>query len=95
MRIAVRLISLDGAPPPGFDDGGDGFVEAADDATLSQVLARLGLPADETYATLVNGEPVAAGARARRRLGPGDSLTVFPPIKGGAGRAGRRMPRRT
>jgi len=84
VKIPVRLISIDGRPPPGFDADGAGTVEAADGASVAEVLAGLGLPADEDYAALVNGEPVAAAERSKRRLGPGDSLTVFPPIKGGA-----------
>ncbi|MBI2586127.1 MAG: hemerythrin domain-containing protein [Rhodospirillales bacterium] len=90
MRIPVKLISVDGPPPPGFDDAGDGSIEAADGASLADVLAKLGLAADEAYATLVNGEPVAAAERRRRRLKAGDSLTVFPPIKGGALDRGQR-----
>jgi len=92
MRIPVKLISVDGPPPPGFDDAGSGGIETADGATLADVLARLGLPAGEAYATLINGEPVAAGERPRRRLKPGDSLTVFPPIKGGGQGGGRPRP---
>lgn len=94
MRIAVKLISVEGRPPPGFDDAGDGSMEAADGATLAQVLAKLGLPADEAFATLINGEPVAAAERAMRRLKPGDALTVFPPIKGGLDRGQSRERRR-
>lgn len=83
MRIAVKLVSLDGRPPAGFGDDGEGALEVAAGATLADALRSLGLPSDEPYATLLNGEPVAAGARGRRRLAPGDALTVFPPIKGG------------
>ncbi|MGH6662765.1 MAG: sulfur carrier protein ThiS [Rhodospirillales bacterium] len=92
MRIPVKLISLQGPPPPGFDEAGDGSIEAAAGATLADVLRGLGLPADEAFATLINGEPVAASERYRRRLKAGDALTVFPPIKGGAG--GAASPRR-
>ena len=83
MKIAVRLVSIEGGPPAGFGPDGEGSVEAAEGATLLDVLDGLKLPRDEPYATLVNGEPVAAPERARRRLRPGDALTVFPPIKGG------------
>ena|GEM_PF-264604 len=89
MKIPVRLISIDAPPPPGFDDAGEGAVELDHGASLADALRRLGLPADEPYATLVNGEPVAAGERRRRRLAAGDQLTLFPPIKGGRGHAGR------
>lgn len=91
MKIAVKLVAIDGRPPPGFDDEGEGVVEARAGASLAEVLAGLGLPADEPYAALVNGEPVAAAERPKRRLGPGDSLTVFPPIKGGAAPAAAHL----
>lgn len=84
MKIPVRLISVDASPPPGFDNDGSGAIEVKDGASLADALRALGLPADEAYATLVNGEPVAAAARPGRRLKPSDALTVFPPIKGGA-----------
>ena len=90
MRIPVRLISLQGPPPPGFDEAGDGSIEVAAGASLADALAGLGLPADEAFATLVNGEPVAAAARRRWRLKAGDALTVFPPIKGGGLDRGQR-----
>lgn len=77
------MISVRGRMPPGFDDGGDGVVEAADGATVADVLSALGLPADEDYVALVNDEPVPPATRARRVLAGGDALTVFPPIKGG------------
>ncbi|MFQ5763892.1 MAG: MoaD/ThiS family protein [Rhodospirillales bacterium] len=83
MRVPVKLISVHGRLPPGFDDDGDGVVEAADGATLADVLGALDLPWDEDYVTLVNDEPVPPAKRARRVLAGGDALTVFPPIKGG------------
>jgi sulfur carrier protein ThiS len=92
MKIPVRLVSIEGASAARFGDDGEGVVEAADGATLLDVLDALKLPRDEPYATLVNGEPVAAKDRARRRLEPGDELTVFPPITGGRGGRTRRRP---
>ncbi len=83
MKLKVKLISIQGRPPPGFDADGEGTVEAADGATLADVLAAMGLPEDEDYVTLVNDEPVAAKARPKRILEPTDSLVIFPPIKGG------------
>jgi sulfur carrier protein ThiS len=83
VKIAVKLISIEGGPPEGLGPDGDGDLEVAAGTTLAQLLARLGLPDDEPYVTLVNDQPVAAPERRTRRLEAGDSVTVFPPIKGG------------
>ncbi|MEE9317147.1 MAG: MoaD/ThiS family protein [Rhodospirillales bacterium] len=83
MKIAVKMISIQGPAPPEFDADGNGVVEAAPDATLADVLSAMGLPENEAYVTLVNDDPVPAKDRAGRRLDPADRLTIFPPIKGG------------
>ena len=83
MKLKVKLISIQGELPPDFDVDGEGTVEAADGATLADVLAAMGLPEDEDYVTLVNDDPVAANARPKRILESTDRLTIFPPIKGG------------
>ena len=87
MKIPVKLISIQGPPPPEFDEDGNGVVEAAPDATLADVLSAMGLPGNEAYVTLVNDDPVPPKERANRRLDPADRLTVFPPIKGGQANA--------
>ena len=83
MKIRVKLISLQGPPPPGFDEVGNGALEAAQGATLGDLLERLELPGNETYVTLINGEPVPQNRRAARTVSADDTLTIFPPIKGG------------
>ncbi len=83
MKLKVKLISIQGEFPPGFDSDGEGTVEAAPGATLADVLAAMGLPEDEAYVTLVNDDPVPDDKRPKRILEPTDSLTIFPPIKGG------------
>jgi sulfur carrier protein ThiS len=87
MKVNVKLLALPAGAVPGLDGGREGTVEAADGATVGELVARLGLGKPESYLTLVNGDPVAAGQRRRRRLADNDTLTVFPPIKGGRQRA--------
>ena len=38
MKIRVKLISLPGPPPPGFDEDGNGTLEAAQGSTLGDLL---------------------------------------------------------
>ena len=83
MKIRVKLISLPGPPPPGFDEDGNGTLEAVQGSTLGDLLERLKLPGNETYVTLINGEPVSRDRRSERTVRDGDTLTIFPPIEGG------------
>ena len=83
MKIRVKLISVEGPAPPGFDENGEGTVVAAEGAMLADIVDALGLSPLEPYVTLVNDQPVPADERAGRAVAPGDTLTIFPPIKGG------------
>ncbi len=83
MKIRVKLISVQGPPPPGFDKDGNGALEAAQGATLGDLLERLELPGHEPYVTLINGEPVPQDRRSARTVCTDDTLTIFPSIKGG------------
>lgn len=83
MKLHVKLIWLASRTVPTLNDGGEGTIETDDGATLADVLDGLGLPGDESYAALVNGTVIPPGERGAHRMGERDSLTVFPPIKGG------------
>ncbi|MFQ5785083.1 MAG: MoaD/ThiS family protein [Alphaproteobacteria bacterium] len=83
MRIRVRLIAIAARRASAGQAGGEAVVDLAEGATPDDALAALELPGDEAYVTLVNGETVPPGARAARRLKENDTLTVFPPLKGG------------
>jgi molybdopterin converting factor small subunit len=48
---------------------------------VDEVVCRLGIPADMTRVVLVNGKDAEPG----HRLGPGDSIAIFPPLMGGRG----------
>jgi sulfur carrier protein len=56
--------------------------EPAGGPTLETVLGRLGL-AERVVATALNGQFVAAPARARTPVQPGDRVEVLAPMQGG------------
>ena len=83
MKIAVRLVSLDGSLPPGFDASGEGSLDLADGTSLAFMLNSLKLPPEGAYAALVNGQTIAPESRANLPLNAGDEVVIFPPISGG------------
>lgn len=83
MKITVKLVSMGPTYPRGFDNVGVGTLALPTGATLDQALSRLPLPPDDAHATLVNDESVPPDARSGRVLQAGDTLTLFPAIKGG------------
>ena len=58
-------------------------IEVAEGASAIDVMNQLGLPLDEPYLVMLNGELLAGEARAGVSLKDGDTLGVFPPLKGG------------
>lgn len=62
---------------------GTGLHELPEGTTVADLLVRLDLPKEETYAVLRNDLPVGIDERPVSRLSDGDKVTVFPPIKGG------------
>lgn len=75
MKITIKFIAMDGPP---FSE-----IDAAEGECAGEVLDRLGLKESGALALLINGETVPHAQRHRRALAEGDTLTVFPPIKGG------------
>jgi molybdopterin synthase sulfur carrier subunit len=55
-------------------------LEMPEDATVDAVARRLGIPDDAARVVLVNGED----AEPDQPLSPGDVVTIFPPLMGGA-----------
>lgn len=83
MKVRVTLIAV---VLPGRDSAATDnqtVVDLPDGATPNEALAALGLPATDSYLTLVNGAPVPPGARDRYRMEEDDSLVIFPPLEGG------------
>lgn len=73
--------------PPGSRDGVV-VLDLPEDATVSDVMRRLGIPADSTRVVLVNGHDAAP----ERSLAPDDVVAVFPPLAGGGYAPGEGAP---
>ena len=75
MKITIELIAM------GRD--GETAMEVDAGATADSLLDDLGLGHGETLMSMINGQPIAPGERAARRLTEGDSVKFFPPLEGG------------
>lgn len=80
MRIEVQLFGWLRKCQPG-PAGKPVTVEVPERATVSEILRRIGVPeiAAVPVLVLVNGLQAASDTR----LGPGDNVSVFPPLGGG------------
>lgn len=83
MKIRVTLIAVVLSGRTSTETNREIVVDMPDGATPNEALAVIGLPATESYLTLVNETPVPPGGRDRCRLEEGDSLVIFPPLEGG------------
>jgi sulfur carrier protein ThiS len=83
VKVAVRLVAWVGAPKAGFDDEGRGSVDVPEGTSLAELLERLDAASSELYLTLVNDATVRERDQAGHILAEGDTVMVFPPIKGG------------
>ena len=79
MRVGVRLFATLARYLPQDAQGGSADLEVAEDSTVGDVAASLGIPSDLPRIALVNGGDAADDHRLR----PGDVLTLFPPLAGG------------
>ncbi len=79
MRINVRL---SGSLRRYIPDGAEGSpfeLEVADGTTVSQVMSRLGVPAERAHMATVDGEQVDVAQVVRE----GQEVSLFPPLAGG------------
>jgi sulfur carrier protein ThiS len=83
MKVLVKLLSMAGDPPPGFDDFGERELQMGTGASVADAVAMVELPSEEAYTTIVNGTAVPIEARAGHALADGDEVTLFPAIQGG------------
>ena len=83
MKIKVKLVSMPGHQPAGFDDGGNALLQLDDKSTVSDMMSRLALSELEIYMVLVNGETIPPSEREDHLLKDGDDVAVFPPMEGG------------
>ena len=83
MRVRVKLLSPAGDMPKGFDPFGEAEKDLATGATVADVVGQIELPKEESYTSLVNGQPVTPNNRAGHTLSDGDEITLLPAIQGG------------
>ena len=83
MNIKVKLVSMPGHQPNGFDDFGNSLMQLSDKTTISGLISEMKLSKIETYMVLVNGETVPPSAHNEHILEDFDDVTIFPPMEGG------------
>lgn len=79
MKVAVRAFATLTACLPPSDVPGRANLELADGSTLGDVLRALAIPPGLPYLAVVNGRE----APPDHVVGPGDVVTIFPPLVGG------------
>ena len=80
MKVEVKLFATLAIYLPAEEAGNGATIEVPDGSTVGQVTRQLGIPDELPHITLVNGRD----ADPEQPLGDGDSLSVFPPLAGGA-----------
>ncbi len=81
MRIMVKLYaSLSEYLPAEKCRGNAMPLEVPDGATIVDVIEPYSLPQKLLHLVLVNGRYVEPDERATRRLEPGDTLAIWPPV---------------
>ena len=84
MKITLKLFaSLTDYLPPEVRHSNVLEMDVAPDASISQIIAPLALPAKMVHLVLVNGKYVEPADRLTRTLVEGDVLAIWPPIAGG------------
>ena len=83
MKVRVKLLSPAGDVPKGFDSFGEVELDVAAGATVADIMGQIELPKEETYTSLVDGQPVVPDDRADHALCDGDEITLLPAIQGG------------
>jgi len=83
MNVRVKLISMDGPAPQGFDNFGEAQISLTDSASVTDLLNHIAIGHEETYMVLVNGETSPPSGRDQQKLCEGDEIAIFPPMQGG------------
>ncbi len=83
MKVRVKLLSPAGYMPKGFDPFGEADMDLAAGTTVANVMGKIDLPKEESYTSLVDGQPVLPDDRAGHALRDGDEITLLPAIQGG------------
>jgi|TARA_B110000046_G_scaffold35878_1_gene39310 sulfur carrier protein ThiS len=83
MKIHVKLVSMPGRQPTGFDNFGNAHLSFSNNMTVSGLLDDMKLSKAETYMVLINGETVPPSIHKEHFLKDSDDVTIFPPMEGG------------
>lgn len=84
MKITLKLFaSLTDYLPADARGGNVVELDAAADASISQIIEPFGLPPQLVHLVLVNGAYVEPSRRLTQTLREGDVLAIWPPIAGG------------
>ena len=83
MKVRVKLLSPAGDVPKGFDSFGEVELDVAAGATVADIMGQIELPKEESYTSLIDGQPVVPDDRADHALSDGDEITLLPAIQGG------------
>jgi thiamine biosynthesis protein ThiS len=81
MDVTLKMSGLIARYVPGSADGTR--MHLLEGTTISGLMARLGLPGDETYLVIVNDSTIAKDRRGTYVLSDGDRVSIVPPLKGG------------
>ena len=80
MKVRVELIAIE---LPQFGSAKSRDLDLAPGASLHDALAPLEVVVDPAMLAMVNGEAVPRDQWAETPLGPGDTISLFRPFKGG------------
>ena len=83
ITVSFQLVSIDPSEVKGLGRDGLGDIPVKDGGMLADAMQMIGLPPEQPFMTMVNGEPVAPENRTAKALNDGDQIVVFPPIEGG------------
>lgn len=81
MEVTLKMSGLIARYVPGSAQGTT--MSLLEGTTISGLMARLGLPGDETYLVIVNDSTVPKERLKTRVLADGDRISIVPPLKGG------------
>ena len=80
MKVEVRLFALFERYLPSGSEGDAVSLDVPPGTTVGDVMESLKIPSDLSCLTVINGRDVSPG----QVLAPGDVLSMFPPLAGGA-----------
>lgn len=83
MRVTLKLFATLSEHLPAGAVRNAVDCEVGDEATVRDVLDSHAVPLAKCHLILINGVYVAPAASSSKRLRPGDTVSVWPPVAGG------------